>query len=91
MEFPDWWVTLYLGLEAEVAGGDILANVPGDIWPPVVPGDEFQGFKLARMPGYLHIMTEGDNASPEVGVQGDVNATAEIEETISFGPFSRLE
>jgi hypothetical protein len=36
-------------------------------------------------------MTEGDNASPEVGVQGDVNVTMEIKETIPFGPFSGSE
>jgi len=65
--------------------------VLGDVQPPVVLGDEFQGFKLASMPGYLHIMTEGDNASSEVRVWGDVNATTEIEETILFRPFSRSE
>ena len=63
-------MTLCLGLEAEVTGGDILADIPGDVQPPVVPGDEFQGFKSASVPGYLHIMTEGNNASPEVGVWG---------------------
>jgi len=82
---------LCLSPEAEVAGGDISANVPGDVRPPVVPGDEFQGFKSASMPGYLHIMTEGDNASPEVRVQGDINATMEVEKTILFRSFSRLE
>ena len=91
LEFPDQQVMLCLGPEAEVAGRDVSADVPGDIWPPVVPGDEFQGFKLASVPSYLCIMTEGDNALPKVRVQGDVNATTEIEETILFKPFSRLE
>ena len=84
-------MALCLGPEAEVAGGDISANVLGDVQPPVVPGDEFQGFKLASVPGYLCIMTEGDNVLPKARVQGDISATMEIEETISFRPFSRLE
>src|SRR6266567_5146806 len=50
LQFPNRRVSLCLGPEAEVASGDVSADVSGHVWPPVVPGDKFQGLKSTRMP-----------------------------------------
>ena len=66
LEFTGWLLVLDLGLEAEVAGGYIAANVLGHVGPPVVAQDQFQGLEPPSMSCNLGVMGKGDNAPMEV-------------------------
>jgi len=58
LEFPGRWAALYLSAEAQVAVGNIHANVLRHIRPPVVSGDELQGFEATWVPSHFGVMAE---------------------------------
>ena len=78
-------------LEAQVAGRDVLLNIPGHLRPPVVLGHQLQGLPPACMPGLPSVMAEGYNASAEVGRVRDIDFSLEIEDSVDKGPFCRVD
>jgi hypothetical protein len=54
-------------------------------------GHQFQGFEPPGMPGHLCVMEQGNNAVTEIRIWGYIDATMEIQESISVRPFSRMQ
>ena len=77
---------LYLSVEAQVAVGNIHAYVPRHVRPPVALGDKLQGFEAAWVSSHLGVVAERDYPAAEVGSVRDVDATAVIEEAVTFRP-----
>jgi hypothetical protein len=60
-----------LCLVACVTGSDILANVVGQLGPPVVPGDELQCLEAASMSGNPCVVVLLHNLVTEVRIYSD--------------------
>ena len=82
---------LYLSAKAQVAVGDIQAYELRHVWPPVIPGNELQGFEAAWVSSHLNVMTERNYPVVEVRGIWDIDAAAVVEDAVAFQPFHGLE
>ena len=81
-------VPVGLRLEALIAGGNILPDVPRHLGPPIIPGHQFQGFPPAGVSRLLCVMAEGYNVSLKVRCVRDIDLPSEVEDPINDHPFS---
>jgi len=75
------------GVEAEVTGRDVLADIAGHVGPPIIPGHELQSLELAGMACDLGVVAKGDDAAVEVGGGWHVDAPMEVQESVTVRPF----
>ena len=61
MQFSGWWLANGLSPETHVASRDILAYIPGHLWPPVILQDQFQSLPPSRVSCKFQVMTEGQD------------------------------
>jgi hypothetical protein len=67
---------------AHVAGSDVLANMSGQLGPPVVPGDELQCLEAASVPGDPRVVVLLHNLVTEVLILWHNNLAVKQEELV---------
>ena len=82
VKLSNWMVSLGLGPEAKVASGDISADVPGHLGPPIVPRHQLQSLPPAGVASHSSVVTEGDNAPAYVEQVGDIDLPSEVQEAV---------
>jgi hypothetical protein len=75
---------------AHIAGSDVVADVSGQLEPPVVLGDEFQSLEAASIPGNLYVGVLHHDLTTEVLILQHNNFAAEQEESILDLPLGRV-
>ena len=83
MKFSYWVVSLRLSSKAEVTSGDVLPNVPRDMWPPIVPRHQFQSLPPPSVAGDTAVMAESYDASAEVETIWYIGFSTEVEDIVS--------
>jgi hypothetical protein len=71
-----------LHLVARVTGSDILANVSGQLGPPIVPGDELQCLEVASVSSDPRVMVLLHNPAKEVLIPQHDNLAMKQEESV---------
>jgi hypothetical protein len=72
--------------EAHVACGNIPANVPGHIGPPVVTRHELQSLPTSSVSGDLGVMAKRDYPTAQICRIRNVDFSTEIKQTVGEGP-----
>lgn len=65
-----------------ITGSDVLADMSGQLGPPVVPGDKLQPLKVASMPGNPHVVVLLHDPAMEVLIPWYNNLAAKQEEFV---------
>jgi hypothetical protein len=72
---------------ARITGSDVLADVLGQLGPPVVPGDQLQRLEAASMSGDPRVMVLLHNPATEVLIPWYDDLATEQEESVRGVPF----
>jgi hypothetical protein len=67
---------------AHITGSDILADVSGQLGPPVVLGDQLQHLEVASVFGDPHVVVLLHNPATEVLIPQHDNLVAKQEESV---------
>jgi hypothetical protein len=70
-------VSLCLDVQTEITGAAILTYVSQHLWPPVGPGDEFEGFPVSWMSGDERVMVLSHDPATEFVVFGHIDPVME--------------
>jgi hypothetical protein len=73
---------------ARITGSDVLADVAGQLGPPVVPGDQLQRLEAASMSGDPRVMVLFYNPATDVLIPWHNDLAAKQEESVRDLPFS---
>jgi hypothetical protein len=77
---------LQLGSAAEITGFDVLTDVTGHLWPPVVASDQFEGFEPTWVASDVRVMVLLNNPSPKLTVLWDVNLSSKHHQPLRLRP-----
>jgi len=80
----------WFGLKAHVTGGDVPANIPWHLWPPVVPRHYFQCLPSATVTSQPRVVRKRNNMMTEIGGVWNIDLASEIQKSIGQGPLCRL-
>jgi hypothetical protein len=64
---------LQLGLAAKIAGLDVLTYIARHLWPPVVAGNQFEGFEPTWVTSDVSVMVLLDYPSAKLAVLWNIN------------------
>jgi hypothetical protein len=67
---------------AHITGSNVLADVLGQLGPPVVPGDELQCLEVASISGNLRVVVLLHNPTTEVLIPWHDNLATKQEESV---------
>jgi hypothetical protein len=79
MELSSWTTMLDLCPETKVACPCVLTNILRHLWPPVIPGNEFQGLPGSRMSHNLGVIVLRCDATAEPWIIGHIDVVSETE------------